>query len=376
MEFATRLSKINESATFKYSALAKKEGMIDLTIGRTSFDTPKAIKDAAKRALDEGRVNYTPTKGIPELREKIVEKLRDTNNITGLEKENILVSAGAKQVIFEAAFALINEGDEVAIPDPSWVSYESIIKLAGGRVTWLALHPEEGFIPGERFFTALENSHPKLIFINSPNNPTGAVYPKKTIEKIVDIAERKNAWILSDEIYEKLLYEGEHYSAGSVCDKCITVNGYSKEFSMTGWRLGYAASKIREVIDKMDMIQGQSVSCATSFVQYAGLEAYTREARRETEAIREELRKRRDHLMERLDEMDLLCRKPGGAFYVFPSFGGLDDVKLANRFLEAGVATIPGSPFGPSGKGCLRMSYGASDMGRIDEAVDRMKKAI
>jgi len=369
--------RIKESTTFKYSALAKKPGVIDLTIGRTNFDTPKVIKDAAKKALDEGKVAYTPTNGIPELREKIAEKLQDTNGMEGINRENILVSAGAKQLIFEAVLAIVGEGDTVAIPDPSWISYESMVAFAGGHVVWLPLNPERGFIPQENFLSALENSHPKLIFLNSPNNPTGAVYPKNVIKKIADIAERKQAWIISDEIYEEIIYEGEHFSAGSISDRCIVINGYSKNCSMTGWRLGYAASRNREVIDRMDMIQEQSVSCATSFVQYGGIAAYTREARKETAAMREELRKRRDHLVQRLSEIDsCICVKPAGAFYVFPSFGDIDDVKLADRMIDAGVAPVPGSPFGPRGRGCLRLSYGASGIDELDEAVDRMKKAV
>lgn len=377
MDYAPRMSRIKESTTFKYSALAKKPGVIDLTIGRTNFDTPKAIKDAAKKALDEGRVNYTPTKGILELREKIAEKLRDANGIQGIEKENVLVSAGAKQLIFEAVLATVGEGDTVAIPDPSWVSYESIVEFAGGTVEWLPLNPERGFVPQENFFSALENCHPKLIFLNSPSNPTGAVYPQKAIRQIADIAERKQAWLISDEIYEELIYEGEHFSAGSISSKCIVVNGYSKNCSMTGWRLGYAASKSREVIEKMNAIQEQSVSCATSFAQYGAIAAYTKEARKETSAMREELRRRRDHLMARLLEIDnCVCVKPAGAFYVFPCFGAVDDVKLADKLIDAGVATVPGSPFGPRGKGCLRLSYGASNIGELDAAVDRIKTVV
>ena len=376
MEYAKRMMRIKESTTFKYSAMAKKPGVIDLTIGRTNFDTPKAIKDAAKKALDEGKTSYTPTKGIPELREKIAEKLTEVNGMTNLDKEKVLVSAGAKQLIFEAVLATVGEGDSVAIPDPSWVSYESIVEFAGGKVDWLPTNPEEGFIPGERFFSALENSMPRLILLNSPNNPTGAVYPEKVIKKIVDIAERKNAWIISDEIYEELIYEGNHFSAGSIYDKCIVVNGYSKNCSMTGWRLGYAACRDKEVIDKMNMIQEQSVSCATSFVQYGAVAAYTKDAKRDTAAMREELRKRRDYLIKRLEELDIFCIKPSGAFYAFPSFGVDDDIKLADRLLENGVATVPGSPFGSKGKGCLRLSYGASKIEELEEAVKRIEKTI
>ncbi|MEA3255686.1 MAG: pyridoxal phosphate-dependent aminotransferase [Candidatus Altiarchaeota archaeon] len=372
MDYSDRVSKLRESATFKYSAMAKREGVINLTIGRTNFDTPGAIKEAAKKALDEGKVHYTPTKGISGLRGKIVEKLRRDNGILDLDEERVIISTGAKQIIFEAVMALIDEGDQVAVPDPSWVSYESIVKLTGGEVIWLPLKAENGFIPDEKFFSVLENSNPKLILLNSPNNPTGAVYPEKVIRRIVDIAERKDSWIISDEIYEKLIYEGEHFSAGSIYPRCIVVNGFSKEYSMTGWRLGYAACSIKELIDKMNLIQGQTVSCATSFVQYGALAAFSEEVCEETERMRDELRKRRDYLMNRLDKMNVVCTKPGGAFYVFPPVG-VDDIEFTDRLLERRVAVIPGSPFGPSGKGCVRMSYGAASLEELGEAVDRME---
>lgn len=373
MKFASRVSQIEESVTFKYSSMAKKEGIIDLTIGRTNFDTPNVIKNAAKKALDEGKVHYTPTKGILELREKIVDKLKNENSVPGLDNESVIVSAGAKQIIFEIVMAIIDKGDGVAIPDPSWVSYESIVKFSGGEVIWLPLKAENGFIPDEIFFSVLENSNSKLILINSPNNPTGAVYPEKVIRRIVDIAERRDSWILSDDIYEKLVYEGKIFSAASIYPKCIVVNGFSKEFSMTGWRLGYAACSKKELIDKVNLIQSQSVSCATSFAQYGALAAFTEEARRETGRMRNELKKRRDYLIERLEEMDILCIKPCGAFYAFPYLGEIDDIDFADKLLERGVAVIPGSPFGPSGKGCVRISYGAVGIEELKKAMDRME---
>ncbi|OYT53685.1 MAG: aspartate aminotransferase [Candidatus Altiarchaeales archaeon ex4484_2] len=372
MDFASRLDKVKESATFKYSSLAKREGILNLTQGLINYRTPSRIIEAAERAMREGKTSYTPTKGIPELREKIALKLEEENNIEALGPENILVSAGAKQVIFEAVMALVDRGVEVAIPNPSWVSYEPIINLAEGRIVWLPLKPEEGFIPGDDFLSELENSNPKLIFMNSPNNPTGAVYPKKVIEDIVDIAERKNAWILADEIYEKIIYGEEHFSPASVYDKTITVNGFSKEYSMTGWRLGYCACQEKEIIDKMNIIQSQSVSCATSFVQYAALEAFTKEVKSEVKGMVADLRDRRDLLVEGLDATGLLGYKPGGAFYVFPRLGDGDDINLADRLLEEGIGVIPGSPFGSLGRGCVRISYGFVSRDKIKEVVEKL----
>ncbi len=370
-----RLQKVTESATFKYSKLAKDKE-IDLTIGRTGFDTPQIIRDATKKALDEGKVHYTTSKGIPELRGLISRKLKEENKIPGLDKDNILVSAGAKHIIYEAIMSIIQRGDVVALPNPSWVSYESIINLSEGEIAWLPLKPEKGFIPDDDFFSALENSHPKLIMLNSPNNPTGAVYPEKIIKKIVDIAQRNESIILSDEIYEKIIYEGEHFSAGTIYEDTITVNGFSKEYSMTGWRLGYAASPNMELINRMSLIQAQTVSCAVSFVQYGALEAFTDEAREDVTCMVEALKERRDYLINRFKKTKAVIEKPSGAFYVFPFIEGSDDLLFADSLMENGVGVIPGSPFGSSGRGCIRISYGATGLDELEKAADRIESAL
>jgi aspartate aminotransferase len=376
MKFASRLLGVDESATFKYSNLARERKVINLTIGRTNFSTPAAITEATKKALNEGKIHYTPTKGIPELRKAIAEKLGKENDISDLSADNVLVSVGAKQIIYEAVMAIVERGDVVAISDPSWVSYESIVKLAEGKVSWLPLSAENGFIPDEKYFSALENAKPKLILLNSPNNPTGAVYPEKVIRKIVDIAERKDSILLSDEIYERIIYEGERFSAGSIYENTITVNGFSKEYSMTGWRLGYAASKNKELIDKMDLIQAQTVSCAVSFIQYGALGAYTESVKKEVSAMIKELKERRDYLVRRLEKTSAVLRKPAGAFYLFPYFSGEDDIKLADKLMDAGVGVIPGSPFGSVGRGCVRMSYGGVGMDELKSAADILEEAL
>ncbi len=376
MEFAARLSNVEESATFKYSSLAKKEGIINLTIGRTNFTTPRLITKAAVSALENGRVHYTPTRGISELREMLAKKLKRENGIQGLDADKIMVSAGGKQIIFEIIMALIGKGDSVAIPNPSWVSYEQIVNLAEGEIAWLPLKPENEFIPDEEFLSALENSSPKLIMLNSPSNPTGAVYPEKTIRKIVDIAERKDCWLLSDEIYEKIIYEGEHFSAGSIYPKTITANGFSKEFSMTGWRLGYCACPDQNLIDKLNLIQSQTVSCATSFVQYAALAAFKEEVAEERDRMVTELKERRAKFMKGLNEIIDTKVNPAGAFYLFPHLGDIDDLTLADKLLSNGVGIIPGSPFGSQGKGCVRISYGAVSLDEIDMALERIKATL
>ena len=376
MEFAARLSRVEESATFKYSLLAKKEGIINLTIGRTNFTTPRLITRAAVSALENGRVHYTPTMGIPELRGMLAKKLKRENNIPDIGPDNILVSAGAKQIIFEAVMALIGKGDKVAMPNPSWVSYEQIVNLAEGEIIWLPLKHENDFIPDEEFLSALENSSPKLIMLNSPNNPTGAVYPEKIIREIVDIAERKDCWLLFDEIYEKIIYEGKHFSAGSIYPKTITVNGFSKEFSMTGWRLGYCACPDPGLIEKMNLIQSQTVSCATSFVQYGALAAFKEEVAGERDRMITELKERRDRFVKGMNGLFDTKVNPAGAFYLFPHLGDIDDLAMADKLLSNGVGIIPGSPFGSQGKGCLRISYGAVSLDEIDIALERIKATL
>jgi len=379
MNFAKRMNNIRESATFFYSKLVRERGekIINLTIGRTNFDTPKKIKDAAKKALDEGKVHYTPSKGIPELRKKIAEKLEKENKISPLTSEDVIVSSGAKQIIFEAITVLIDKGDKVAIPDPGWVSYEPIVRIANGKVVSLPLKFENDFLPGEEFFTSLENEKPKVIILNSPNNPTGMVYPEKVLRKIVEIAEKNDSWIISDEIYEKIIYEGKHFSPGSIYDKCITVNGFSKEFSMTGWRLGYGACKILEVIEKMNIIQQQTISCATSFAQYGALKAFDNDVKKNIEKMVNELKIRRNFLIEKMSKFSKL-KNANGTFYVFPYFGDKerDDVKLFEKFLENGVGVIPGSAFGSQGKGCVRISYGAIRIEKLKKAVERIEEIV
>ncbi len=375
MDFAKRLEKVKPSATFKYSALAGKPGVINLTVGRPDFSTPEVIKNAAKKAIDENKVHYTPTRGILELREKICEKLEKKNGIKNLDANKILVSGGGKQILYNAFQALVNSGDTVAIQNPAWVSYEPMTYLAGGEVDWLTLKAEDGFIPRTEYLNQLQKTKAKVLILNSPSNPTGGVIPKKTIREIMDTCVKKNIFVISDEVYEDFIYEGEPYSPAKDYENVLTVNAFSKTYSMTGWRLGYAACADKALIDKMTEIQEQSLSCCTSFAQYGALACFTPEAEKASKAMIAEFKKRRDYVMGRIQKLNAVCVKPSGAFYVFPKFGG-DDTALTERLLAAGVGVVPGSPFGSQGEGCIRISYGSGNTQVLGEAFDRIERAL
>ncbi len=374
MKFSKRIADVPPSATFRYASLAKREGIINLTIGRPGFDPPSVVIEAAKRALEGGKHHYGPSKGIPELREKISERLTRENKIRGIDSEKVIVSMGAKNILYEIIMTLVDRGTKVAIPDPAWVSYESMVKLAEGEVVWLPLNSERGFVPDEEFIDALDHSEAKIVIINTPNNPTGAVYPERVLRDIIAVAEANDMWIISDECYESIVYEGKHFSIGSVYDKTITVGSFSKTYSMTGWRLGYAACPEFEVIDKMNILQQQSVSNPVTFAQYGALACFTPEAQKFSREMREELKRRRDYALKRVSEFACECMKPNGAFYIFPYFEGRDDIKMADAVLEEGVGVVPGSPFGKQGRGCIRLSYGSAKVEELAEAFDRMER--
>ncbi|HPJ84772.1 MAG TPA: pyridoxal phosphate-dependent aminotransferase [Methanothrix sp.] len=373
-----RLASIPESTTMKISAMAKKLNaagldVIDLGVGEPDFDTPKNICDAAVSSIQRGDTHYLPTSGIPELRAAIAEKLYNDNGIE-ISPDLVSVVPGAKMAIFAAIQALLDEGDECVLIGPSWVSYEPSVNFAGGRVRWAEV--DEDFKP-----TGLADSitsKTKMILVNSPSNPTGAVFDRKILEEVRDLATDHDLMVISDEIYEKIIYGQEHISLGSfpgMADRTVTVNGFSKCYAMTGWRLGYLAGP-QEVMKWVNRILSHSVSHATTFVQWAGVEAL--KGPQETiRAMVSEFQTRRDLLVSGLRELGIRCSLPGGAFYVFPDvseFGGGDS--FAERMLsEAMVAATPGSAFGPGGVDYVRISYAASQE-RLRQALDRMGKML
>jgi aspartate aminotransferase len=377
---AKRLQNITESATIRISNLAnelKNQGkdIISFSLGEPDFNTPEHIVDAAKASLDRGETHYTPSPGIPELRRAIVEKLKIDNNINTIAG-NIIVTPGAKQAIFEVMLSVLEEGDETIIFDPAWVSYDPCVKLAGARTVWAPTTCDNGFTPigtGEYI-----TKKTKLIVINSPCNPTGGVYDKSTIKEIADLAVDNNIMVLSDEIYEKIIYDKEHISIGSMDgmqDLTITVNGFSKAYAMTGWRLGYVSAP-KEVYEQMVKLHSHSVSQATSFVQYAGIAALQGDQACVQNMVRE-FRERRDLLIKGLEKLGIKCTRPDGAFYAFADVSEYGSGEAVAEVLlnKAFVATTPGAAFGKAGNNFIRISY-ATSKDRIKEALRRIEAVL
>jgi aspartate aminotransferase len=376
MNPAKRVDAVKPSATLRISAIAKqlaKEGkdVVDMSIGEPDFKTPQRIIDAAYRAMNERKVFYTPTKGIPELLNAIAEKMQKENAVPATA-DNVIVTPGAKYAIFEAMMCLIEDGDEVILLDPSWVSYEACVLMAGGKPIWVP--HSEGFCdaPIEEFIS----SKTKMIVINTPSNPLGVVYDREFLKKVSDLAVDKNLLVMSDEIYEKIIFEGNHYSLAGfdgMFERTITINGFSKTYSMTGWRLGYAVAP-KWIIEKMNVMQSHSVSHPTSFVQYAALEALKMDESFIKQMV-SEFKARRDMIMKKLDELGIKYAPPKGAFYIFMNVGR-DGDKFCEEFLKREfVALTPGSAFGVAFKNWVRLSY-ATSRERISEFLKRLERYI
>ena len=373
-----RMSSIHESTTLKISAMAKKLNksgldVIDLGVGEPDFATPQNICQAACDSIKNGETHYAPTNGIAELREAIAEKLCDENMLE-VTADDVAVTPGAKMAVFAAFQALLEEGEECVLIGPSWVSYEPCAAFAGGKIAWSQV--DEDFMPIDVAETITRKT--RFILVNSPSNPTGAVFDLKILEEIRDLAVDHDLFVVSDEIYEKIIYDREHISIGSLPgmeDRTITINGFSKAYAMTGWRLGYLTGP-KETMKWVTRLLSHSVSQATTFVQRAGVEAL-RGPQNAVAAMVEEFSTRRDLFVSGLQGMGIICNLPGGAFYVFPDvseFGGGD--LFTDRLLkDALIAATPGSAFGPGGANYVRLSYAASQE-RLKEALTRIEKML
>lgn len=354
--------------------------VVDLSEGEPYFDTPEKIKVAAKEALDEGFVHYISSAGLKELRQAIAEKLRTENKIDVQEPE-VIVTVGAKQALFTAFSTVLNPGDEVLIPEPGYVSYQAMVIVAGGKPVPVSLLETRDFRLDEEEMKEKVTEKTKAIILNSPHNPTGTVFPKEDLRVIADIAKDYNLLVITDEIYEKVTYDGvQHYSIASfpeMKERTITVNGFSKTYSMTGWRLGYAAAK-KEIIDNMLKVQQHSVTHPTSFVEKAGIVAL-RECEEEVKSMVKAYKERRDYFVNELNKMDKLsCWMPKGAFYAFPK---IVDTKFSSEefaeylLKEAHVPVVPGTAFGDLGGGYVRMVY-SRPMDELEEAVQRIRSVL
>ena len=389
MSISKRISQISASPTLKISAKAKEMkskgiNVISFGAGEPDFDTPVNIRDAAKRAVDEGFTKYTPASGTRELKEAVCEKFRKDNNLDFSPKE-ILISCGAKHSIFNAILALCDEGDEIILPCPYWVSYPEMIKVAGAKPVILKATQENSFkIKPEQLREAV-TPKTKLLILNSPSNPTGMVYTKAELERLSGILTESGIHCISDEIYEKIIYDGEEHisiaSFGQEIKKLtVVINGVSKSYSMTGWRIGYAAGS-GEIISAMSNLQSHSTSNPTSISQAAALEAI-RGPQDKVAKMVGEFKKRRDFMVSKLNKIKgISCLKPQGAFYAFADISDIlekgkaeNSVSFAEILLgEANVAVVPGSAFGDDG--CIRLSY-ATSMENIEEGLDRIKQFI
>ncbi len=347
-----------------------------MEVGEPDFDTPAHIKRAAEEALARGMTKYTPSAGLPELREAITEHLA-TKGIT-TTPNNVIVTPGAKHALFCAMAAALDPGDEVIIPSPCW-TYEPMARVVGAKPVFVEASRDDEFkVKAEKVQSALTKKT-KMMVVNYPNNPTGAVMQQEGLQPIVDLAIDHDIWVLSDEIYDCLVYEGKHASVLSLpnmAERTIYVNGFSKAYAMTGWRLGYAVAPV-ELIAQMNKVQQASTSCVAGFVQAAGVAAL-RGPQDSVGKMRDEYRKRREVIVKGLNSIEgFECTKPAGAFYAFPSIKklGVSSLNLCEFLLrEAGVAAVHGSGFGPHGEGHVRFSY-ATSMENIKKAIDRTKEA-
>lgn len=379
---AKRMQEIPQSSTLKVMSLAKElerqgKDIVHMEVGEPDFGTPNHIKRAAEEALARGMTKYTPSVGLPELREAIAEHLVTKGIST--DAKNVIVTPGAKHAIFCALAATLDSGDEVIIPSPCW-TYEAMVRIVGGKPVFIESKQSDDFkVKVEQVQEALTDNT-RMILLNYPNNPTGAVMQQKDLQPIIDLAIDHELWVLSDDIYDCLVYEGKHVSVMSLpntAERTIYINGFSKAYAMTGWRLGYAVAPV-ELIAEINKIQQASTTCAAGFVQAAGVAALCghQDCVRE---MRDEYRKRRDAIVKGLNSIDgFECTKPAGAFYVFPRIKkpGVSSLDFCEFLLRgAGVAAVPGSGFGPYGEGHVRFSY-ATSIRNIQRAINRMDDAF
>ena len=380
VKIASRMGRIGTESAFevlvKARALeARGRDVIHLEIGEPDFDTPRHIVEAAGDALEAGYTHYGPALGLPELRQEIARYLAEWRGVEA-PWQRIAVTPGGKPPMFYTILALIEAGDEVVYPNPGFPIYESMIRFVGGKPVPLPLREEREFRFDPDEFRGLVTDRTRLIIINSPQNPTGGVLTRADLEAIAEVAIERDILVLADEIYARILYEGEHVSIASLpgmLDRTILLDGFSKTWAMTGWRLGFALFP-EALLPHIDRLIVNSVSCTASFSQRAAIAALSG-PQDDVEAMVAEFRRRRDAVVAGLNAIPgIRCLSPHGAFYVFPNITGLGrpSREVADLLLqEAGVATLSGTAFGEYGEGYLRLSY-ANSLENLKRAVERI----
>jgi len=384
MKLAARVSQVTPSLTLAIAAKAKamKAEGIDVcsfSAGEPDFDTPAHIKAAAAKALDEGKTKYGPAAGEPKLKEAIARKLQKDNNLD-YKPENVIVTNGGKHSLYNLIVALIDPGDEVIIPSPYWLSYPEMVTLVGGKSVIVPTDASTGYkITPEQLRKSI-TPKTKLFVLNSPSNPTGMVYTPEEIKALAEVVVDADIYVVSDEIYEKILYDGaQHISIGSlgkeIFDRTLISNGFAKAYSMTGWRLGYLAGPL-EIIKAASTIQGHSTSNVCTFAQYGAIAALE-ESQDCVEEMRLAFAKRRQVMLDGLNSIPgLSTAKPDGAFYLFPDISktGLKSLEFCDALIEEHqVAVIPGIAFGADNN--IRLSY-ATDLATIEKGLERLEKFV
>ena len=383
--FAKRMETLGTETAFEVLARARAlesqgKEVVHLEIGEPDFDTPRNIKEAAIKAINAGYTHYGPSAGLPEFREAIAQYISKTRGIKA-EADEVVVTPGAKPIMFFSIFALVNPGDEVLYPNPGFPIYESLINFVEAKPVPVPLSEENDFRLDPEYIKKHITKKTKMIILNYPENPTGGIVTKDDLKVIADcIADRDDVFVLADEIYSRIIYEGKHESIAALPgmkDKTILLDGFSKTYAMTGWRLGYGVMR-KDLAQKVARLMTNTNSCTCSFTQIAGIEAL-KGPQTEPEKMVTEFKKRREVIVSGLNSIKgITCKKPRGAFYVFPNITGtgMDSRTLQDHLLNnAGVAALAGTSFGKYGEGYLRLSF-ANSVENIKKALDRIAKAV
>ncbi len=383
MKYADRLSRLGTETAFELLAKAKlleAQGvdMVHMEIGEPDFTTPRNIIDAGIQALNDGHTHYTGSAGALENRKSYADYLNRRYG-ANLDWENLVIMPGAKPVIFHSMLAIINPGDEVVYPDPGYPIYRSLVSFLEAKAMPYGVREENEFRFDPEQLKSLVSDSTKLMIVNSPQNPTGGVLTYDDWRLIIDLAMKHDFWVLSDEIYSRIIYDGEHVGVMNfpeAFDRVVLLDGHSKTYAMTGWRLGYACCN-KELAGYLTTLMTNANSCAAAFTQIAGGEALHGDQSAVEEMVRT-FRERRDIIVAGMNALPgVTCHKPKGAFYVFPNFKsyGRKSKELQEIFLKAGVASLAGTSFGPGGEGFMRFSYAASKES-INKGLDRVREVL